>query len=55
MLTKEEKTNIADGFKAAGERMDGVEAVFVDANNKVHVSSGLKGKLYIQKPPTPGP
>ena len=25
MLTKEEKTNIADGFKAAGERMDGVE------------------------------
>jgi len=31
------------------------EAVFVDAENQVHVSSGLKKSLVIRKPPTPGP
>ena len=36
------------------ERLAGVEAVLVDADNEVHVSSGLRGKLVIRKPPTPG-
>jgi thiamine biosynthesis lipoprotein len=36
------------------EKLDGVEAVFVDADNRVHVSSGLEGKLRILSPPTPG-
>ncbi len=37
------------------ERLPDFEAVFVDADNKVHVSSGLKDKLTILAPPTPGP
>jgi len=37
------------------EKMPGIEAVFVDAANKVHVSSGLEGKVWIHKQPTPGP
>ena len=36
------------------EKLDGVEAVFVDADNQVHVSSGLKGKPRILSPPTDG-
>jgi thiamine biosynthesis lipoprotein len=36
------------------EARDDMEAVFVDASNKVHVSTGLQGKLHIMKPPTPG-
>jgi thiamine biosynthesis lipoprotein len=37
------------------EKMADLEAVFVDGNNEVHVSSGLKQKLKIQKKPTAGP
>jgi thiamine biosynthesis lipoprotein len=37
------------------EKMPDFEAVFVDADNKVHVSSGLTGKLKILTEPTPGP
>lgn len=36
------------------EQMKDFEAVFVDADNQVHVSSGLQGKLKILRPPTPG-
>jgi len=36
------------------ERTRGVEAVFVDADNQVHVSSGLQGKLQLLHPPTEG-
>ncbi len=36
-------------------KMANVEAVFVDAGNKVHISPGLDGKVWINKPPTPGP
>ncbi len=36
------------------EKMPDFEAVFIDADNNVHVSSGLKGKLKILRPPTPG-
>jgi thiamine biosynthesis lipoprotein len=36
------------------EKMAGVEAVFVDADNQVHMSSGLKGRLKIVHPPTDG-
>lgn len=36
------------------ERQKGMEAVFVDSKNKVHVSSGLKGKVWIHKQPTAG-
>lgn len=37
------------------EKLPDFEAVFVDADNKVHVSSGLVGKLKILHDPTPGP
>jgi FAD:protein FMN transferase len=36
------------------EKLSDVEAVIVDAENQVHVSSGLKDKLKIVHPPTPG-
>jgi FAD:protein FMN transferase len=36
------------------EKMPDFEAVFVDADNQVHVSSGLKDKLKILRPPTAG-
>jgi thiamine biosynthesis lipoprotein len=36
------------------EKLPDVEAVFVDADNQVHVSSGLEGKLKILSPPTGG-
>ncbi len=42
-----------EGMKLV-EKMPGLEAVFVDADNKVHVSSGLQAKLYVRKSPTPG-
>ena len=36
------------------EKMPDFEAVFVDADNNVHVSSGLKDKIKVLRPPTPG-
>ncbi len=36
------------------EKMAQLEAVFVDADNKVHVSSGLQDKVWIHRQPTPG-
>lgn len=36
------------------EKMPDVEAVFVDADNKVHISSGLESRLKILHPPTDG-
>jgi thiamine biosynthesis lipoprotein len=36
------------------ESLDGVGAVIVDRENRVHVSQRLKGKVEILKPPTPG-
>ncbi|MEZ4362351.1 MAG: FAD:protein FMN transferase [Kofleriaceae bacterium] len=37
------------------EKMPDLEAVFVDADNQVHVSSGLRKTLKILRQPTPGP
>jgi thiamine biosynthesis lipoprotein len=42
------------GMKLA-ESMPDFAAVFVDADNRVHVSSGLRGVLRMVRPPTPGP
>ena len=36
------------------EKLPGVEAVIVDADNVVHVSKGLKDRLKIVHPPSPG-
>lgn len=36
------------------EKLPDFEAVFVDADNQVHISSGLTGKLKIVHEPTPG-
>ncbi|HWN68615.1 MAG TPA: FAD:protein FMN transferase [Haliangium sp.] len=36
------------------EKLPDLEAVFVDAQNQVHVSSGLKDKVRVLRPPTPG-
>jgi thiamine biosynthesis lipoprotein len=36
------------------ERLDDVEVVIVDADNEVHVSSGLEGRLDILSPPSDG-
>ena len=36
-------------------KMPGIEAVFVDGQNQVHISPGLEGKVWISKQPTPGP
>lgn len=41
------------GMKIVEARPD-LEAIFVDADNKLHISSGLKDTLQIIKPPTPG-
>jgi len=38
---------------ALAERLDDVEFVLVDADNKVHLSPGLEGRLQIKHPPTP--
>ena len=35
------------------ERLPGVEGVIVTAASEVRVSSGLRGKVVITKPPTP--
>ncbi|MBT8495814.1 MAG: FAD:protein FMN transferase [Deltaproteobacteria bacterium] len=43
-----------DRGMAIVEKSPELEAVFVDAKNRVHVSSGLKGKLKIHRPPTSG-
>ncbi len=37
------------------EDQPGVEGVIVDADNQVHVSSGLQGKIVRRGDPTPGP
>ena len=42
-----------EGMKFVESRPD-LEAVFVGADNKPLISSGLVGKVKIQKPPTPG-
>ena len=36
-------------------RVPGAEAVIVDADNRVHVSPGLEGRLQITRPPTDAP
>jgi FAD:protein FMN transferase len=36
------------------EAMKDFEAVFVDSDNQVHISSGLRSKLKILRPPTGG-
>jgi len=41
------------GMKIVEGRED-LDAVFVDKDNQVHISSGLQGKLRILKQPTPG-
>ncbi len=43
----------AEGMKLV-DKLPDLEAVFVDADNKIHVSSGLKDKVKILHPPTPG-
>lgn len=45
---------VKDGMKLV-EATPNLDAVFVDADNKVHISSGLTGKVYLQAQPTPGP
>jgi thiamine biosynthesis lipoprotein len=35
------------------ERLPEVEAVIVTADNRVVVSSGLRGRLHMERPPTP--
>lgn len=42
-----------EGMKLV-EQLPDVEAVFVGADNQVHVSSGLRGKVTILHPPTDG-
>jgi thiamine biosynthesis lipoprotein len=37
------------------EKIPGLEAVFVDDKNQVHISPGLEGKIKLLKPPTDGP
>jgi FAD:protein FMN transferase len=37
------------------ESLEGVGVVIVDADNRVHVSRRLEGRVQILKPPTPGP
>jgi len=44
---------VAKGM-ALVEKTKGIEAVFVDADNKVHISSGLDGKVVVHRPPSPG-
>ncbi len=39
---------------ALAESLDGVGVVIVDANNKVHISRRLQGKVHVSKPPTDG-
>lgn len=36
------------------EKMPELDAVMVDAQNRVHVSSGLRGELHMLRQPTPG-
>lgn len=42
-----------NGMKIVESR-DDMEAVFVDENNALHISTGLQDKLRILKPPSPG-
>jgi len=44
---------VAKGM-ALVEKSPDIEAVFVDADNKVHISSGLDGKVVVHRPPSPG-
>ena len=37
------------------EKMPDIEAVFVDKDNKIHISSGLEGKVWVHRQPTAGP
>ena len=37
------------------EKLPDVEGVIVTSNNQVQVSSGLKGRLVLLKPPTDAP
>jgi thiamine biosynthesis lipoprotein len=37
------------------EKLKDFEVVWVDHDNNVHISDGLKSSLVIQHPPTPGP
>lgn len=43
-----------EGLEEVEEHRD-IEAVFVDADNQVHVSSGLADRLHILRPPTDAP
>lgn len=36
------------------EKTPGIEAVFVDAANRVHLSSGLEKRVWVHRQPTPG-
>ena len=36
------------------EKMPGLDAVFVDAENRVHVSTGLRARVRVHRQPTPG-
>jgi thiamine biosynthesis lipoprotein len=36
------------------EKMPGIEAVFVDAGNQIHISSGLQGKVHVLRQPSAG-
>lgn len=37
------------------DKMPGISAVFVDDKNQIHITKGLKGKVWILRKPTPGP
>jgi FAD:protein FMN transferase len=43
-----------DAGMALVETLPEVEAVFVDADNQLHISTGLRGKLMVLRPPTDG-
>jgi thiamine biosynthesis lipoprotein len=44
----------AEAGLAIVEGLDGVGAVVVDKENRVHVSSRLKGKVRLTRPPSDG-
>lgn len=43
-----------DKGMALVEKMPDLEAVFVDAGNQLHISSGLQGKVFVLRQPTAG-
>ena len=43
-----------EGMKIVEARKD-MDAVFVGKDNKVHISSGLQGKVNVLKQPSAGP